>query len=88
MKILMRLKIIESIKFENFLVNNSTQARASNKRLRGVAHLRTKQGTVVGITQPSLKDGARNALFSNLSKSGLDNYVVKRSKCHLLEEVA
>ena len=29
-----------------------------------------------------------SALFSNLSKSGLDIYVVKRSKRPLLEEVA
>ena len=34
--------------------------------------------------QPPPKDGARNALFSNLSKSGLENYVVKRFKRHLL----
>ena len=46
------------------------------------------RGTVIGNTQPLPKDGARNALFSNLSKSGLDNYVVKRSKRHLLEEVS
>ena len=43
---------------------------------------------IIGITQPPPKDGARNALSSNLSKSGLDNYVVKRSKRHLLEEVS
>ena len=44
---------------------------------------------VIGITQPPPpKDGARNALFSNLYKSDLDNYVVKRSKRHLLEEVS
>ena len=35
----------------------------------------------MGITQPPSTEGAWNALFSNLSKSGLDNwdnYVVKR----------
>ena len=46
------------------------------------------QGTVIRITQLPPKDGAGNALFSNLSKSGLDNYVVKRSKRHLFEEVS
>ena len=45
-------------------------------------------GTVIGVTQPPPKDGARNALFSNRSKSGLDKYVAKRSKRHLLEEVS
>ena len=34
-------------------------------------------GTVIGITQPHPKEGAWRTLFSNLSKSGLDNYVVK-----------
>ena len=34
----------------------------------------------MGITQPPPKEGAWSALFSNLSKSSLDNYVVKRSK--------
>ena len=43
---------------------------------------------VVGITQPPPKEGARSALFSNLSKSGLDNYAVKRSERPLLEEVS
>ena len=43
--------------------------------------------SVIGITQPPPKEGAWNALFSNLSKSGLDNYVVKRSESPLLEEV-
>ena len=46
------------------------------------------QGTVIGITQPPPREGAWSALFSNLSKSGLDNYVVKRSKLPLLEEVS
>ena len=36
-------------------------------------------GTVIGITQPPPIDGAWSALFSYLSKFGLDNYVVKRS---------
>ena len=43
---------------------------------------------VIGITQPPPRDGAWSALFSNMSKPGLDNYVVKRPKCPLLEEVA
>ena len=47
-----------------------------------------RKRTVIGIMQPPPKDGDRNALFSSLSKPGLDNYVVKRSKCHLLEEVS
>ena len=34
------------------------------------------------------KEGAWNALFRNLSKSGLDKNVVKRSKRSLLEEVS
>ena len=38
---------------------------------------------IVGITQPPPKDGARDPLFSNLSKFGLDNYIVKRSKRYL-----
>ena len=33
--------------------------------------------SVIGITQPPPKEGARVALFVNLSKSALDNYVVK-----------
>ena len=45
-------------------------------------------GTVIGITQPPPRDGAWSALFSNLSKSTLDNYVVNRSDRPLLEEVA
>ena len=32
------------------------------------------------------KDGAYSALFSNLSKSGLDNYLLKRYKHPLLED--
>ena len=36
----------------------------------------------------SPKEGAWSALFSNLSKSGLDNYVVKRFKRPLLQEVS
>ena len=36
----------------------------------------------------SLKEGARSALFSNLSKSALDIYLVKCSQRPLLEEVA
>ena len=44
--------------------------------------------TVIRITQPPQRDGAWSALFSNLSKSALDNYVVKRSEHPLLEEVA
>ena len=48
----------------------------------------TVLGTVIGITQPPPKDGAQSALFSNLSKSALDNYVVKRFERPLLEEVA
>ena len=36
----------------------------------------------------SSTEGAWSALFCNLFKSGLDNYVVKRSKCPLLEEVS
>ena len=47
-----------------------------------------KRARIIGITQPPPKEGARNALFSNLSKSGLDNYVVERSERPLLEEVA
>ena len=43
---------------------------------------------VIGITQPPAQEGAWSALFSNLSKSGLDIYVVNRSKRPLLEEVA
>ena len=46
------------------------------------------QCAVIGITQPPPKEGARSALSSNLSKSGLEYYAVKRSKRHLLEEVA
>ena len=46
------------------------------------------QGTVIGITQPPPRDGAWSALFSNLSKSALDDYVVKCSERPLLEEVA
>ena len=42
----------------------------------------------IGITQPPPKEGARSAFFSNLSKSGLDNYLVKRSKRNLLEELS
>ena len=34
------------------------------------------------------KEGAWIALFSNLSKSGLDNYIIKRSKRPLLDKVA
>ena len=49
-----------------------------------VAH----KGTVIGITQPPPREVAWSALFSNLSKSALDNYVVKRSERPLLEEVA
>ena len=45
------------------------------------------KGTVIGITQPPPTEGAWSALFSNLSNFGLDNYVVKRSKRPLLEEV-
>ena len=47
-----------------------------------------KEGTVIGITKPPPTEGVWSALFSNLSKSGLDNYVVKRSKRPLLEEVS
>ena len=36
------------------------------------------------VTQPPPREGVQSALFSNLSKSGLDNYVVKRSKRPLL----
>ena len=36
----------------------------------------------------SSKRGLLNAFFSNLSKFGLDNYVVMRSERPLLEEVA
>ena len=43
---------------------------------------------VIGITQPLPTEDAWSALFSNLSKSDLDNYVVKRSKRPLLEEVS
>ena len=43
---------------------------------------------VIEFTQPPPRDGAWSALFSNLSKSALDNYEVKRSKRPLLEEVA
>ena len=43
---------------------------------------------VIGITQPPPREGTWSALFSNLSKSALDNYVVKRSERPLLEEVA
>ena len=38
--------------------------------------------------QPPPTEGNWSALFSNLSKSGIVNYVVKRSKRPLLEEVA
>ena len=38
--------------------------------------------------QPPPKEGAWSALFSNLSKSDLDSYVVKRFKRPLLEEVS
>ena len=38
--------------------------------------------------QPPPREGAWSALCGNLSKSGLDNYVVKRSELPLLEEVA
>ena len=48
----------------------------------------SQQGTAMGITQPPPLDGAWSALFSNLSKSALENYVVKRSERPLLEEVA
>ena len=51
-------------------------------------YLNVLNGTVIGIMQPPPIDGARNVLLSNLSKSGLDNYVVKRSKRHLLKEVS
>ena len=50
--------------------------------------MKLDKGTVIGITQPPPKDGARDTLFSNVSKSGLDNYVVKRTKRHLFEEVS
>ena len=53
-----------------------------------VSHKKSSNGTVIGITQPLPKEGAWSALFSNLSKSGLDSYVVKCSKRPLLEEVA
>ena len=43
---------------------------------------------VIGITHPPSTEGAWSALSSNLSKSDLDNYVVKRSKRPLLEEVS
>ena len=43
------------------------------------------KGAVIGVTQPPPKEGAWSALFSNLSKSDLDNYVVKRSKRPLSE---
>ena len=33
------------------------------------------RGKVIGITQTPPKDGAWSALFKNLSKSGLDNYI-------------
>ena len=44
---------------------------------------RLQQGTVIGMKQPPPIEGARSALFSNLSKSALDNYVLKRSSRHL-----
>ena len=43
---------------------------------------------VIEIMEPPPKEGARSDLFSNLSKSGLDNYVVKRYERSLLEEVS
>ena len=46
------------------------------------------KGTVIGITQPPPTEGAWRALLSSLSKSDLDNYIVKRSKRPLLEEVS
>ena len=46
------------------------------------------KGTVIGITQPPPRDGAWSALFSNLSKFALANYVVKLSERPLLEEAA
>ena len=45
------------------------------------------KGTKNGITQPPPRDGPWSALFSNLSKSALDNYIVKCSERPLLEEV-
>ena len=50
--------------------------------------MKLDKGTVIGITQPPPKDGARDTLFSNVSKSGLDNYVVKSTKRHLLEKIS
>ena len=38
--------------------------------------------------QDQTKEGARSSLFSDLSKSGIDNYVIKRSKRPLLEEIS
>ena len=41
----------------------------------------------IGITQPPSTEGAWSALFSNLSKSGLDNFEAERSMRPLLEEI-
>ena len=47
----------------------------------------TVKGWQKSYSQSSPKEGAWSTLFSNLSKSGLDSYIVKRSKRLLLEEV-
>jgi len=50
--------------------------------------LKLPWGMVIGITQDPLKEGARSAFLNNLSKSGLENYVVKCSQRPLLVEVS
>ena len=46
---------------------------------RSLCSLGHEEGTVIGITQSSPKEGAWSGLFSNQSQSGLDKYSVKRS---------
>ena len=46
----------------------------------------SNRGRVIWITQPPPTEVAWSALFSNLSKSALDNYVEKRSERPLLED--
>ena len=48
----------------------------------------TSISTVIRITKPPPKQSAQSPLLSNLSKSGLDNYAVKRSERPLLEKVS
>ena len=53
-----------------------------------IALILSKYGTLIGETQPPPREGARSPLFSNLSKSGLDNYAVRHSERSLQKKVA